>query len=352
MLSCSARARLAGSAFTGLLVCVVSVGTPRVARAQSRAGDVAAAQALFEEARGLVKAGKAAEACPKFEESERLDAGPGTEFNLADCYERAGRTASAWAEFALVADSLRALGQHDRERLARDRAGALEPKLSRLTVNVAPAVRVAGLEIKRDGEVVRDAQWGSGVPLDPGPHVVAASAPGKQPWQQTVDVEGQGKTVTLEVPPLVDQPAAPIPAAPAAAPSPASPPPAAPSTEDSSAGGLGTGRILALVVGGVGVVGLGVGTYFGTQAISNHNNYTSLCPAGRCTSESAVQTHDTAASDATISTVAIAAGAAAVAGGVVIWLLSPPKRDPARVGLRAVPSFGPQGGGLSLQGAW
>ena len=115
---------------------------------------------------------------------------------------------------------------------------------------------------------------------------------------------------------------------------------------------MGTGRIIALVVGGVGVVGLGVGTYFGTQAISNHNNYTSLCPAGRCATESSVQTHDTAARDATISTVAIAAGAAAVAGGVVIWLLAPPKHDPARVGLRAIPAIGPQGGGLWLQGAW
>jgi serine/threonine-protein kinase len=342
------------AAVVGTVLCL---GAPGAADAQSRASDVAAAQALFDEGRQLVKAGRFAEACPKFEESDRLDAGPGTEFNLADCYERAGRTASAWAEFSLVADSLRALGQRDRERFARERAGALEPKLTKLLVNVPAPARVAGLEVKRDGEVLREAQWGSGVPVDPGRHTVGASAPGKLPSEQTMDVVGEGKTVVVDVPVLADPPVAPV-AAPVIATAPAPVESARPSAierKDPSPSGLAAPRIVALVAGGVGIVGLGLGGYFGSQAISNHNDYAPLCPGGRCTTEAAVQAHDSAATDATLSTVAFAAGAAALAGGIVLWFLAPPRPSRGEVqkpGLRVVPSAGPRESTVSLAGSW
>src|SRR5690349_13986528 len=76
--------------------------------------DQAAAQALFDDAKELVKSGKAAEACPKFEESQRLDPGLGTQLNLADCYERIGRTASAWTIYVEVAPAARREGQDAR----------------------------------------------------------------------------------------------------------------------------------------------------------------------------------------------------------------------------------------------
>lgn len=50
-------------------------------------------------ARGLVQKGDWAAACPKFEESERLDPGIGTLYHLADCYEHVGRLATAWGLF-------------------------------------------------------------------------------------------------------------------------------------------------------------------------------------------------------------------------------------------------------------
>src|SRR6266498_1038121 len=78
------------------LAFVLLAHLPGAASAQVSAENRAAAQALFDLGRTLITSGRAEEACPKFEESQRLDPGVGTQLNLADCYDRTGRTASAW----------------------------------------------------------------------------------------------------------------------------------------------------------------------------------------------------------------------------------------------------------------
>lgn len=60
--------------------------------AQSASSD-AAAQKFFDEGRGLMAAQHYAEACQKFDASDRLSPAGGTILNLADCYEKAGKTA-------------------------------------------------------------------------------------------------------------------------------------------------------------------------------------------------------------------------------------------------------------------
>ena len=64
---------------------------------------------------------------------------------------------------------------------------ALAPKLVHLTITLAPGARVPGLEIKRDGQLVSNAELGIDVPIDPGPHTVEASAPGLI-WTRTADL--------------------------------------------------------------------------------------------------------------------------------------------------------------------
>src|SRR6186713_1130212 len=119
-----------------------------VARGQER--DPAAAQALFDQARELIKQKKFVEACPKLQESNRLDPGIGTQFHLADCYEQSGRVASAWALFLDVASQARASGQLDREKAAQKRADNLQPRLPKLVVTVPEASKTPGLEIRRN----------------------------------------------------------------------------------------------------------------------------------------------------------------------------------------------------------
>src|SRR5882672_1040058 len=95
-----------------------------------------AAESLFVEAKKLMDAGRFAEACPKFADSQRIDPGVGTLLNLALCYERQGKVASAWSTYRAAAAGARTAGQAERESMARQRASALEPRLSRLTVAI------------------------------------------------------------------------------------------------------------------------------------------------------------------------------------------------------------------------
>jgi hypothetical protein len=179
-----------------------------VTAGQAHAGgaDDAAAQALFDEARQLMRDGRFAEACPKLEDSDRLAPGIGTEFNLADCYEHTGRLASAWAMFLKVAAATKLKGQTDREQVARDRARALEPRIPRLEIQVPE--NAAGLQVERDGQPVPESSFGMALPVDPGPHRIEARAPGKTAWSTTVAAE-DGQVARVTVPRLEDAPDAP-----------------------------------------------------------------------------------------------------------------------------------------------
>lgn len=211
----------------------------------------AAAQVLFDEGRKLMGEGKFAEACPKLEESQRLDPGVGTQYHLANCWEQLGRTASAWSLFLEVAAASKAAGKADREKVARERAAALEPKLMRLAIQVTEGAP-EGVQVTRDGAAIGKAQWGTPVPMDPGKHTVAAWLTGRPPYTTTVELTAPGSTETVTIP-LPETWGAPIAAPP--------PPPGAvaePKMKRRS-GGMIAGGVVAASVGVIaGTIGLGL----------------------------------------------------------------------------------------------
>jgi hypothetical protein len=330
----------------GALLVAIAVGAGTWSGAAS-ANDPAAATALFNDAKRLVKTGQYVEACPKFEESQRLDPGIGTQFNLADCYEHAGRTATAWATFLDVASSAKAGGQDARESVARARATALEAKLPKLAIMVTTTV--AGMEVRRNGELVGATLWGTATPIDPGDYTIEASAPGKKKWSSIASV-GPNGAVTVTIPELEagDLPAA-APAAAAVASSPPTGSELPASSPDATPRSSSKQRTIGLVVGGAGVVGLGLGAVFGLQSMSKHSSYTSHCTGNVCDS-AAVPLHDEAVKAGNLSTIAFIAGGALVVGGAVLWLTSP--RAAPTTGLRVSPLVGSSTAGLTFAGGW
>src|SRR5580698_8378696 len=108
------RRHLAFALATGLGLATLSGSLPALAQPSPPAR--AAAAALFEDGRRLMGENKFAEACPKLEESQRLDPGMGTLYNLSVCFEAVGKIASAWVGFRDVAGQALASGQAQRER--------------------------------------------------------------------------------------------------------------------------------------------------------------------------------------------------------------------------------------------
>jgi tetratricopeptide (TPR) repeat protein len=166
------------------------------------------AEALYQQARALMDAGQLDEACPKFAESYRLDPATGTLLNLAACHERQGRLATAWLEFTDAVAAARRDGREDRVRYAQERLAEIEPKLSRLTIVVAPEAQAPDLEIELNGARVGSAALGVPAPVDPGPHEVRASAPGKLPWEAVIEIGAVADRQTVTIPALQPDPAA------------------------------------------------------------------------------------------------------------------------------------------------
>lgn len=313
---------------------------PHPALAQGKA----AAETLFDRGRQQLASRQTEAACHSFEDSQRLDPGIGTLLYLADCYEKLGRTASAWATFREAESTAKAAGQAEREAVARKRASALEPRLARIVVSVAPGASARDLEVRRDGEPVVPALWGAPIPIDPGTHRIEASAPGRKGWSTTLDIAAKGGETKVSVPELALDPAAAPPAVAAPA-SPAVAPAAAPEPTG------GSQRTWALVAGGVGVAGAVVGTLFGLQARSKNADASDHCRADRPTlcDAQGVSLGDDAKRAATTSTLAFAVGGVALAGGVALWLTAPTSRGAA---LALAPTAGSTSAGLVLRGGF
>lgn len=286
---------------------------PTKTESQIKAGE------LFSEGRKLVEAGRYQEACPKFEQSASLNLGIGVQFNLADCWEHIGRTASAQALFQGVAASARAAGQAERAQVAQARVEALEPRLLRLAIDVKASD--PELVVRRNRIVVESKSWGAAVAVDSGDYTIEASAPGKKPWSVRVSVPATStEVVTVVVPPLE---AAEVEKQLSDAPNPEPMreplPPSAKSDPKSR-----RRSAYAYVIGGLGVVSVGVGTVLALKYKAKNDDAKEICPDGVGCSQSDVDHHEELVSDAktfrTGAFIGIGIGAAALITSAALFL--------------------------------
>jgi hypothetical protein len=197
--------------------------------AEARAADPIAEQ-LYQSGVALMREGKFDQGCPKVAASHRREPLSGTLMTLAQCHELQGKSATAWGQYEQAAMMAEAEGRSDYETTAKQRANALAPKLSKITVQAGQQPAGAQLSVAVDGRPLRASTLGSALPLDPGEHEILASAPGYVSWSMRLTLGPEADAKMVIIPPLQKEAAAPPPAAvaaPTAAPL-AAPPPSPP----------------------------------------------------------------------------------------------------------------------------
>ena len=224
----------------------------------------AQAEVLFRQGRDLMTAGKVAEACSAFQESQKLEPAVTTLLNLAGCREKLGQLASAWGLFLDVERQTRSAPDAATQQLhgsAQDHAQKLEPRLSTLTIIVPNESRVGGLEVVRDGEVVDVGTFDKALPIDGGTYKISARAPGNAEWSTTVTVGAERDAKTMEIPKLKAAALNPTGPSPTATQPPAADAPSPPHTS----------KLVPFVVGAGALALLGAGLGFDLWGDSKYN---------------------------------------------------------------------------------
>jgi hypothetical protein len=326
-----------------LVVALATSLAPSTARAQDAAG----AEVLFQQAHQLFEEKRYAEACPKFAESYRLDKVSGALLALASCHEVEGKLASAWSELVEVGTLARREGKNDRADAASQRAATLEPKLGKLTIALAQgAESVEGLLVKRDGVVVGQASFGAALPVDRGAHVIEATAPGRLPFKTRVTtLDGASELVPI---PFLSAAEGAVPTTPAEQPAETAPPTPTPAANASPF----PVRTVGIVTGAIGVVVVGVGGYFGFQAISKNSDSNKTGCSGDVCTGAGKQARLDAVSAGNTATALVVVGGVLAAGGLVMFLVGGPSSADAdtKPAVAAAPVLGSDRAGVALTG--
>jgi tetratricopeptide (TPR) repeat protein len=269
------------------------------------------ALARFDEGRALTKAGRASEAIAKFLASLAAEPSAVAALNLADCYERIGKLASARERFKQAEQLSSAAGDGARAAEAHRRAEILEPRLSTITVlppppGVTASTWVDGVSLPPDG-------WGKPHPFDNGPHEVVFQAADGKPQTKAVNLSEEGAKVTLSFDVATGKQEVtkekPTDARPEAL------------------------RPAALVAGGAGIASLIAGGITGVLAFSAKSELESACatypqcPSPQANARELATIDSRGRTLASVSTITFTVGAALLAAGVVLWMVASPNKN-------------------------
>ncbi len=306
--------------------------------AQAQPADVAKADTLFKEGRALMKSGNFETACPKLEESYRLDPAAGTGINLGDCFEKQGKVASA----LLAYQAARALLKPGDPRIGpvEKEIAALNKRTPRLTIKLAPGAP-EGTTVTRDGREVEASKLGVPVAVNPGKFKVVVSAPGRDASVFRVSLV-EGKNRELEVGPGEDsgQPASSSAAGArdeareTETPGRVPPDEAAPGSSQQTWG---------YVLAGVGIVGIALGGYFWAKFESGKSDLKTASDADFRRDKPGVD------KDGHWAAYLGVGGAVVLGGGVVLFMTAPDGAAGGGSGWRGVPMANTT---FRLRGVW
>lgn len=305
------------------LVLAVLLATPAIALADDKTDAVA----LFDEGIREMKAGNFDKACAAFAKSNEIHADSGTRGSLARCYEKAGRVASAWKLWT----DLSTTAPKDLRADAAANATKLEARLPKYVLRMPPSQTA---QVTIDGIAV-DGRPNVEAAIDPGPHVITATAPGFVAWKHEYTArEGALEEIAIA---LVGEPQA-NPSKPIV-------------IDESPSSSRRTIGIAVIAVGGALVAG---GAVFGYLAKSRNDDAKDLCggDVDMCDPSRLAEARDkvdSARSAGNLSTVGFIAGGAAVVTGVVLFVTAPKS---ARRQISIAPTVGAESAGVVIRGGF
>jgi hypothetical protein len=149
------------------------------------------------------------DACKKFEDSLSIVPATMVRMHLGLARELNGQLATAWRLFMDVERETREASSDemkDWHKTVLDRARQIEPRLSKLTINVPPESRINGLTIRRNTEIIDPAMWNSAQAIDGGHYEIIAQTPGRKTWTGEVTIDNERDIKTIEIPRLTPPP--------------------------------------------------------------------------------------------------------------------------------------------------
>lgn len=294
----------------------------------------------FKAGKKLMAEKKYAEACKKFEDSYKADPAIGTELNIGRCYEEWGKLGKAYHAYKVALKQAKDAND-DRAAKITGLIDKLEPNVPRILIHVPDGAETKNLQVTIDGQPVDPDDLANPQLVDPGPKQVEYALGSGTRKTKTVPVERGGTSeITLDLPKLkkpveheVDATKKP--------------------DEDHqpvATSQVGHGqRVAGVVVGSIGIVGVGVGSYLALSARGKYNDALSAHCMGMtnaCDDQGLKDTHD-ARSQANLASIVFGVGAAAVVTGIVVYVIAP-KSSAAEHALYVAPT----GTGLALGGVF
>ncbi len=254
------------------------------------------------------EAQKYSEALALFRASYAVVASPNSHLMIARTLSKMNETAEAFAEFeATVTEAAAAAQKNERYKRTADAArveGAeLRKKLGIVEVEMKAVITAGGRPLPN--------ALGGTIVVVPGKTDVVLRLPGGQEVHSEVDVQA-GQTVKVDVAP--PSPAPVVAAAPGTAPCPLAAPAPEPSGIDQ--------RVLATVVGGVGVAGFATFTVFGLLEQKKYSDLRSSCPNNVCSS-SQVDDIGTGRTDQALANVGLGVGIVGAIASAALFLTAP-----------------------------
>lgn len=304
----------------GLAAGALFLGNP--VRAQTPA-DLAAGRQLFGEALADEEHGRFAEALLKYKRVQAIRDTANVRYRIGSSLEHLGKIAQAVDAYAAAVR----IGTEGRSgptsgadaemvRAAQARLDALGPKVAHVALRL-PSPAPADAEITVDGEPVPP-QALADLPVDPGSHVVAATAKGARPFRAQINLpEGARVEVAILLEAIVVEPPPPPPPA-------EGPPYKTIGIVTGAAGGV-------LLIGGVIVLALR------SSAIGKLKD---ACPGGNCPADreqDLTATRDRAKIEGPVAIALLATGAAALGTGIALFALSNPRPRATTAATRLVP---------------